>query len=145
MDKYNDTKHRTILMKPQDVTKKHELSLLRRYIAMEPKFFKKARFQIGDNVRVSKIKHVFEKGYTPNYRTEIFTVRKVKKTKPITYLLKDYQDKPIPGCFYEQELCKTKYPDVYLIEKIIRRRGNKIYVKCLGFSEPSWIDKKDIE
>ena len=68
-------------MKPQDVTKKHELSLLRRYIAMEPKLVKKAGFQIGDNVRVSKTKRVFEKGYTPNYTTVLFTVRKVKKTK----------------------------------------------------------------
>ena len=145
VDRYNDTKHRTIQMKPKDVSEKHEKTLLRRYKAMEPKFVKKARFKIGDKVRVSKIKHVFEKGYTPNYTTEIFTITKVKKTKPVTYLLKDYQDNPITGCFYEQELCKTKYPDVYIVEKIIRRRSNKLYVKWLGFSNPSWINKKDLE
>ena len=96
-------------------------------------------------MRISQMKHVFEKSYTPNISTEIYTVMEVEKTKPLTYLLKDYQDNPISGCFYEQELCKTKYSDVYAIEKIIRKRSSRIFVKGLIFSKPSWIDKKDLE
>ena len=37
------------------------------------------------------------------------------------------------GGFYEAELQKTKQPDVFLIESILRRKGNKMYVKWLGF------------
>ena len=96
-------------------------------------------------MRISKVKHVFKKSYTTNFSTEIYTVMKFKKAKPITYLLKDYQDNPFSGCFYEQELCKTKYPDVYIIEKIIRKRGSCIFVQWLGLSKPSWIDKKYLE
>ena len=60
-------------MKPKDIAKKHELTLLRRHIAFKPKFVKKPKFQIGNKVLVNKIKHVFEKRYTPNYATDIST------------------------------------------------------------------------
>ena len=52
---------------------------------------------------------------------------------PVTYLLEDFQGQPIAGGFYEQELQKTSYPDEYSIEKIIKRRGKKLYVKWKGF------------
>lgn len=52
---------------------------------------------------------------------------KVNLTNPPTYILKYIFDQTIEGCFYELELQKTKYPDIYLVEKILRRRGrNKI-------------------
>ncbi|XP_031777505.1 uncharacterized protein LOC103318167 [Nasonia vitripennis] len=108
--------------------------------------FKRAKFKIGDKVRVSRIKEVFDKGYTPNWSTEVFTITRVSPTKPYTYHLKDYQDKPIAGGFYEEELLKTKYPDVYLIEKVLRKSGDRVYVKWLGFDDThnSWINKNDM-
>lgn len=71
---------------------------------------------------------------------------KQKKTKPITHLLQDYNGEKIKGSFYDHEMVKVKYPDVFLIEKVIRRKGNKLLVKWLGFddSENSWIDKNDL-
>ena len=36
----------------------------------------KYKFFIGDQVRISKMKHKFEKGYLPNLSKEIFTVSK---------------------------------------------------------------------
>ena len=45
-----------------------------------------------------------------------FTVHKVRHTRPITYLLKDYQNLEIKGSFHDRELQKTKHPDVYLID-----------------------------
>ena len=107
---------------------------------------KKKKFKVNHRVRVSRLKQVFEKGYTPNWSTEIFTIDKESKTNPVTYHLEDYQDHPVSGCFYEQELLKVKYPDVYLVEKVIKKRGNQVYLKWLGFdsSHNSWINKKDI-
>jgi len=34
---------------------------------------------------VSKFKTMFEKGYTPNWTTEVFKITKVQKTNPVTY------------------------------------------------------------
>ena len=74
----------------------------------------------------------------------LFSVVCVAKTNPVTHHLKDYKGEPIAGGFYEQELVKVKYPDVYLLEKVLKRRNNQIYVKWLGFdnSNNSWIDKE---
>uniref|UniRef100_A0ABD2W899 Integrase catalytic domain-containing protein n=1 Tax=Trichogramma kaykai TaxID=54128 RepID=A0ABD2W899_9HYME len=147
LNDYNNTVHRTIGMKPKDVKKSNEKELLLRYDAMSLPFTTqpKEKFKVGDKVRISKAKHVFEKGYTPNYTTEIFTISKVVKTQPVTYHLKDYQDQPISGAFYEQEISLANYPDVYLIEKIVKKKNDKIFVKWLGFDEShnSWINKDD--
>ena len=106
---YNDTKHRTIGMKPKTVTEHNEKKLLfsvyKNYNVKQA--VKKPKFKVGDKVRISKFKHVFEKGYTPNWTTEIFTVNRIMNTEPVTYILKDYQDKAIAGSFYEYELAKV--------------------------------------
>ena len=48
---------------------------------------------------------MFDKGYTPNWRTEkIFLVEKIQSTNPITYRLKDLNNEEIQGSFYEPEL-----------------------------------------
>ena len=146
VETYNSTKHRTIQMEPSNVTKENSEILRKRYDAnfqMLNKKPQKIKFKIGDKVRISKYKHIFEKGYSPNWTTEIFTVSRVKNTFPVTYELKDYQNNPIKGCFYKEELQKTKHPDIYLIEKILKRRGDRILVKWLGFSNEhnSWIHK----
>ncbi|XP_024937794.1 uncharacterized protein LOC107264814 [Cephus cinctus] len=135
-------------MKPTDVTARNEKDLL---LQVYKKFkvkttLKPPNFKVGDRVRISKFKHIFEKSYTPNWTTEIFTVSRVKNTDPVTYNLKDYQDHTIEGGFYEHELTSVKYSDIYLVEKILRKRGNKLFVKWLGFdrSHNSWIGKSDL-
>ncbi|XP_015119441.1 uncharacterized protein LOC107042770 [Diachasma alloeum] len=107
---------------------------------------RKIKFKVGDKVRISKYKNVFEKGYTPNWTTEIFTISHVVNTNPVIYKLVDYEEKPVEGGFYQEELTRVTYPDVYLVEKILRRRGNRVFVKWLGFdsSHNSWIDKDDL-
>ena len=39
------------------------------------------KYKIGDKVRISKYKRHFEKGYTPNWIEEIFTIDKINITK----------------------------------------------------------------
>lgn len=142
VSRYNNNFHRTIKMKPIDVNEKNaemlRLQVFNNYEISNPKH----KFNIDEKVRVSKNKTLFEKGYVPNWSTELFTIAKIKKTKPVTYELKDYQNEPIKGCFYEEELKKTKHPDVYLIEKILKKDGKRMYVKWLGFdsSHNSWVD-----
>ena len=146
---YNDSKHRTIKMKPKDVSKQNVTkTLFNAYKKFKVKTLRrnKQKFEIGDKVKIRKFKHGFEKGYTPNWTTEVFTVSQIQNTEPTTYLLKDYQNKPISGSFHGQELAKVKSPDIYLIEKVLKKRGNELYVKWSGFDKchNSWINKNNV-
>lgn len=143
---YNSTKHRTIKMKPKDVKDSGEQRLLDTVYNYKIHVPHRVKFKVDDYVRLSKYKHIFEKGYTPNWTTEIFKIRKIQYTDPITYLLRDFEGKDIEGSVYEEELQSVKFPDVYLVEKILRRRNNQVFVKWLGFDNSfnSWVDVSDV-
>lgn len=145
VSEYNSRKHRTIGMKPIDVTPAIAEKLLTT-VYSRIKIAAPARFKVNESVRVSKFKTIFDKGYTPNWTTEIFKIVKVQKTNPVTYLLEDSCGKPIGGGFYEYELQRVANPDLYLIEKILRKKGNEVYVKWLGFdnSHNSWTHKDNV-
>lgn len=145
--KYNSTKHSTIGMRPEDVNTKNAGQLLKTaYSHLKTVDPKKPKFVVGDHVRVSKHRAAFTKGYTPNWSNEIFKIAKVRLTNPTCYLLEDDSHQEIKGAFYEKELQKTKHPDTYLVEKVIRKKGNQLLVKWLGFDNKhnSWISKNDI-
>lgn len=146
---YNHSFHRTIKQSPASINQTNKKNVLQNYANISKttnNLLKCNRFQVGDFVRISKYKGCFEKGFTPNWSTEIFKISKVQDTHPSTYLLEDVRKQPILGAFYAQELQKTKHPEIYLIEKILKRKGNKFYVKWLGLptSENCWIDKQNI-
>lgn len=145
---YNSTFHRTIQISPDHVNDKNKKNLLKRYRSMQisPILKNPSKLKIGDYVRISKYKGTFDKGYTPNWSTEIFKIETVQNTNPVTYLLSDFKKRPILGAFYTQELQKTTNPDIYLVEKVLKRKGNHIFVKWLGQSseENSWIRKSDV-
>ena len=96
-------------------------------------------------VRITKKKSIFEKGYTPRWTEEVFTVSEVRYTDPITYKLKDLNDEEIKGSFCEQELQKTTQ-EMFRIEKVIKRKGDKFLVKWVGYPDQfnSWVDNKDL-
>lgn len=146
VDDYNNTVHRTIGMKPIDVDVEAERRLRNTVFANKFEIRRRPKFKVGDHVRISKYKSVFDKGYTPNWTSEIFKIRKVQHTVPYTYLLEDAEGTEILGGFYECEILKVLYPDLFLVEKIIRRKGNKVYVKWLGFdnSHNVWLDKENV-
>ena len=100
VNKYNNTNHSTIKMKPIDVKDNNK----RVYIDQHNE--KDSRFKVGDRVRISKLKNIFAKGYAPNWSSEIF-VDKVNDTVPYTYSLKDLNDEEIIGSFYDRELQKS--------------------------------------
>ncbi|KAG5324762.1 YMD3 protein, partial [Pseudoatta argentina] len=104
---------------------------LKSYIVI--KFAGPAKFKVGDSVRVSKYKTIFEKGYTLNWTTEVSMIVKVQRTNPVTYLLVDYRRKSVAGAFYEHELHRAIHSDVYLVEKVLRKKEDKVYIKWLGF------------
>jgi Cdc6-like AAA superfamily ATPase len=113
---------------------------------------KSNKFNVGDKVRISKYKSVFEKGYLSNWTTELFTVSKVLKTNPVTYKINDFNDEEVTGIFYEQELVKFEKQDQdFEVEKILKTRiknGKKEYfIKWKGYpsSMNSWIPAKNLK
>ena len=104
---------------------------------------KDPKFKVGNHVSISKYKNIFAKGYTPNWSEEVFVVKKIKDTVPWTYFLSDLNGEEIVGRFYEKELQKTNHKQ-FRIEKVIKRKGNKLYVKWKGYNNSfnSRIDKK---
>src|SRR5436190_13478514 len=113
----------TIGMKPIDVTPTIADKLLNT-IYSNVKIAAPAKFKVGESVRVSKFKTIFGKGYTPNWITEIFKIIKVQKTNPVTYILEDSLGNAIAGGFYEYELHGVANPNVFLVEKVLRKKGN---------------------
>ena len=64
---------------------------------------------------------------------------------PPTYKITDSSGEEIQGTFYEQELQKTNQ-EVYRIEKVVRRKGNKSLVKWVGYPESfiSWVENAEL-
>ena len=100
LNKYNNTKHSAIKMKPIDVKNNKRV-----YIDEHNE--KYSRFKVGDRVRISKFKNIFAKGYTPNWSREIFIVNKINDTVPYTYNIKGLNDEEIISSFYDRELQKS--------------------------------------
>ena len=124
--------HRTIKMKP-DIDFKKEVNN------------KDPKFKIDDHVRISKYKNIFAKGYMPNWSEEIFMISKIKNTVSWTYIINDLHGEEIIGTFYEKELKKTNQKE-FRVEKVIKRKGGKLYVKWKGYDNSfnSWIYKKNL-
>ena len=147
--KYNNTVHRTIKMKPIEVTddyyaeyNEHPMELHSIKLHSNKK---NPKFKVGDNVRTSKYKSIFAKGYTPNWSEEVFVINKIKNTVPWTYAISDLNGEEITGRFYEKELQKTSQKE-FRIKKVLKREGDKLYVKWKGYDNRfnSWINKKDL-
>ena len=97
VNKYNNTKHSTIKMKPIDVKNNKRV------------YIDEHNEKDNDRVRISGYKHIFAKGYAPNWSSEIFIVKKRNDTLPYAYNLKDLNDEEIIDSFYDRKLQKTKF------------------------------------
>ena len=83
VNKYNNTYHSTIKMKPADVKSNTYIDSSKEDNDKDPKF------RIGDTVRISKYKNILAKDYTQNWSEEVFVIKKVKNTVPWTYFIND--------------------------------------------------------
>ena len=153
---YNHTFHRTIKTSPNEVNKINEELIFKNIYGYSKDLgdstVVKNKFKVGDKVRISKYKNIFEKSYTPNWTREIFIVDKILPRVPTVYILKDQNNEIIQGIFYEQQMEKIfKNDDIYYVEKIIKSRKNKkgikeYFIKWLGYPDKfnSWEPLKNI-
>ena len=170
VDGYNNSYHSSIKCAPNDVNKSNEskvrLILFPRKkskrntkVANKQKVKKTSKvptFKIGDSVRISRKKHIFEKGYEQTYTHEVFYVYKKHKIKnkltvPVTYGLKDYNHEVIEGSFYPEEMQKVdKSPNIWPVEKVLKSQKiggkTKFLVKWKGYDDKfnSWIEDKEL-
>jgi hypothetical protein len=126
VDSYNNTFHRAILMKPNEVSKQNESSVFFNLYGENKRLqqkneknkllitkknikkihknnfnrkFSKIKFRVGDLVRISKNKHIFEKGYTANWSSDVFSIYKINLNQKITYKLKDQSGDILNGIY----------------------------------------------
>ena len=112
----------------------------------------KVKFKIGDRVRISYKREVFQKGYLPNWSNQIYTIASIIKSKPTTYTIENERHEIIKGSFYIEELQKTSQKEnIYLVEKILQTKtvkGKKMcLIKWLNYDDKfnSWEPAENVE
>ena len=88
---------------------------------------KDPKFKVADHAGISKYKTIFAKGCNPNWSEEVFVISKIKNTVPFTYVIKDLNSEEIIRCFHEANL--KRLIKKFRIEKVIKRKGNNLFVK----------------
>ena len=111
VNNYNNKYHSTIKMTPIEGSKKVNENKIKNIYNFE-KTKKPGKFKIGDRVRISLEKNIFEKSYETNWTEEIFEIYDIKYSNVPYYYLKDLNNEKLDGTFYEQELQKTKQDDL---------------------------------
>ena len=119
LNKYNNINHRTIQMKPIDVKDNTYIDFGKEVNDNDLKF------KVGDHVRISQYKNIFAKGYTPDWSEEIFVIKKIENTVPWTYIINDLNGEDRRSIKIDQE--------VFRIEKVIKKKGDKLCVKWKGY------------
>ena len=150
---YNRSYHRSIKRAPADVNTPNQeevwQTLYGQYTLNKGQ---RPKLKDGDRVRISKARRAFKKGYLPSWSEELFTISRLKKTTPVTYVLKDDHGEELEGTFYQEELQTVGDKEVYRIEKQLNHRqgvdGQGEYlVKWFGYDPTfnSWISDKALQ
>lgn len=153
---YNHSEHRSIKMRPCEVNSSNIMTVWRNlyYNKKTPTISLLPKFRVGDFVRITKYKHIFQKGYETNWSDEIFVISSIINRSPwVVYTLKDLKNESITGTFYEKELQKVDYTPTltYKIDKIVRSRYSgrrkEVLVKWRGYPEKfnSWISALSLQ
>ena len=133
---YNNRYHNTIKNKPININKSNE-----KYIKMIYTYNitnKIPKFKISDIVRISlKRRELVDKpSDNIKWSEELFKIHSINKSNVTLHKIKDMNNKIIQGIFYEKEiqLSKMKDDSLYIIEKIIRKVGDRYLIKWRNYS-----------
>ena len=147
---YNATRHRSIGMPPNQVNESNQRIVWDRlYKVKEP--LQPLKFTKGIQVRLSKFKWPFDKGYLPNWTDEVFVVVQCLQRKPRNvYKIADTAGEEVSGHFYEEELQpvnKNLSESEFEVEEVLKQRINdstgqrEAFVKWKGWPSKfnSWV------
>ena len=157
VDGINNSPSRVHGMRPIDVNFKNAQQVWER-IYGERIFKKRAssrikpRFKVGDFVRVSRGKGIFEKEIIPNWNDEIYEIAEVNDlVMPVRYKLKNERGMELKGWYYTEELAKVNKNagTTYRIEKTFRKEKNpdgtyRVLVKYIGYPDRQWIHESEL-
>ena len=109
VDSYNSSIHRITKCAPKDVNKFNAMDVWLRCYGKTPdeevhRKPRKCLFKVGSFVRIKNMKPIFSKGYSQTFSNELYQIRKVVPSNPITYLLSGDNNLEINGIFYPEEL-----------------------------------------
>ncbi len=154
---YNDRKHRTILMKPNEADlarneRKVRSFHMRRWAKIKRKI---PKLKLGDMVRVktaAKAVHSSRRAYAEQYNGEYFRIVRINRTLPIPlyYLRSMDTGEFIEGGFYPNELSVVR-GNVFKIDKILQRRTVRrqrqvlVRWKYFGQTHDEWIPEETLE
>ena len=121
---YNNSYHSSIGTTPNSVNPQNSEKIWNRlYNKHIP--YKNPQFKVGDLIRLSKSRRTFDKGYLPRWSKELFSIKKINLTRPVSYTVQDLANEEIKGIFYHAELLKAKAPSYWDIEKILETKQTK--------------------
>src|SRR5579859_3658577 len=155
---YNNTFHSAIKMTPSEVNHSNVKQVWRNLYmksVMESNKFKesekyKFRFEVGDHVRLSGERVVFRKGYEQGDRKSVYKISRRLRCDPPVYLVKDLNGEELRGVFYEHKLQSVDKPELFAIEKVLKRKGKGRSEQCLvkwkGYPKSfnSWVSSKEV-
>ena len=136
---YNASFHRSIGMAPNEVDDDNAREVWERLYddkKKKKKKKKKAAFKVGDRVRLNKKHRPFKKGYLPGWTEEVFVVSEVRLDgNVVTYKVSEWDDTPIKGTFYAEDLQKVSVSDddLFRIESVVRRSKDRLLVRWKGW------------
>ncbi|KAK4882703.1 hypothetical protein RN001_006022 [Aquatica leii] len=140
-------------MAPNDVNDSNILQVWQNLYSSGVGLERIPKYKVGQHVRISRTKQMFEKGYTTNWSEEVFKISEVINRKPPVYRVVDLNREPIEGTFYEEELqIITVNSDTrYKIDKVLKEKGRGInkqyFVKWQGYSDKfnSWVSSNELQ
>ena len=100
----NNTVNRSIGVAPNDVNFENRSEIFKKlYGSRTPPV--DCKFNLDDIVRIPMKKHIFSKGYTPNWSKELYKIiRKRREGEICFYNVEGADGVALPRIFYEQEL-----------------------------------------
>jgi hypothetical protein len=154
VDDYNNTYHRTIKMTPIEASRpENSLTVWHNiYGAYLAEKYGTPAYKVGQTVRISKYKSIFDKGYLPNYTEEFYKIKEVKLGRPTVYMLEDLKGEAVDGLFYDGELSPYNETDetTYKVEKVLGKKtvkGKKfVLVKYKGWPDKfnEWLPAENV-
>jgi transposase InsO family protein len=150
---YNNTEHRTLGISPSSVTLDKERYLWDKMFGKNKAKNNaiRCKYPVGTQVRLSKLKQQFDKGYLPNWTDEIFVITNIIPRYPrVVYKVVDSRGEEVLGTFYEDELQSVQKDlehDEFEIERILDQRivdsdgSREALVKWKGWPDKfnSWV------
>ena len=156
---YNHTPHRSLGRSPASITTQNEdESRLEQYLirtkSTTPQGKRVYTFKVGQLVRISHIRSVFDREYSQKWTGELFKIhRRFKREGLPVYKLRDWAGEDIEGSFYTPELQVVNVDESteYRVEKVLRKRTvnkeKEVLVRWLHWPKQydSWIPEQDLK